>query len=375
MTFSKGVGDTGRISVPLVSKILAELPVHPEDSAVHAGLRYVTDSAPGLTRRRAGAGFAYYDSGGRAVRDAEILRRIHSLVIPPAWTGVWISLSPRGHLQATGRDTRGRKQYRYHPLYRQIRDQTKFGRMIAFAAALPLIRGRVEEDLHLPGLPKRKVVAAVVRLLETTLIRVGNPEYAKDNNSFGLTTLRDRHVEISGHRLYFKFRGKSGQNHGIELTDVRLSRIVKQCKELPGYELFQYIDDAGEVSQVDSGDVNEYLREITGEDFTSKDFRTWAGTLLAARTLVECGACDSITRTKKNIVATIKVVSGQLGNRPATCRKYYIHPAVLDAYSDGVLIGALRHNRAIKMAQSLRASGLTTEELCVMALIRQSLDK
>lgn len=244
--------------------------------------------------------------------------------------------------------------------------------MIAFAAALPPIRKQIEEDLRLPGLPKRKVLGVLVRLLETTFIRVGNLEYAKDNGSFGLTTLRDRHVELSGHKLYFRFRGKSAQEHRVELTDRRLSGIVKQCRDLPGYELFQYVDEEGQVCGIDSGEVNDYLREITGEDFTAKDFRTWAGTLLAARALVECGACTSVTRTKKNIVEAVKRVATRLGNRPATCRKYYVHPAVLDAYANGLLIDTLLDHRSKKMAASLQPWDLNLEELCVVALIQQS---
>lgn len=354
-----------------ISRVLEALPVDPGESAAAAGLRYVSGDVPGILRKKSGRGFTYIDRNGNPIRDPGEIRRIRSLVIPPAWTEVWICPSPRGHLQAVGRDARGRKQYRYHPMYRQVRDQTKFGRMIAFAAALPGIRQQVENDMKLPGLPKRKVVAAVVRLLETTFIRVGNDEYAKENGSYGLTTLRDRHVEISGHKLSFYFRGKSGQVSEIELSDRRLARIVKQCRDIPGYELFQYLDDAGQRCKLDSNDVNEYLRDISGEDFTAKDFRTWAGTLLAVQALAACGASASETEISRNIVDAVKMVAARLGNRPATCRKYYVHPAILDAYSNGVLMEALE--RAGSPAIGGSANGLSVPELCAAALIRQSL--
>ncbi|MCW5980180.1 MAG: DNA topoisomerase IB [Bryobacteraceae bacterium] len=349
------------------------MPVDPVDSAKQAGLRHVSDSSPGIRRKRSGKGFAYIGPDGRAIRDRDELRRIRALAIPPAWTDVWICPAPRGHLQAVGRDARGRKQYRYHARYREVRDATKFGRMAAFAAALPAIRRRVEQDLGRPGLPKEKVLATVVRLLETTLARVGNDEYAKDNNSFGLTTLRDRHVEIEGRRLSFRFKGKSGQEHRLELHDARLARIVKRCRELPGYRLLQYIDEEGGCCDIDSGDVNDYLREISGDDFTAKDFRTWAGTLLAARTLAECGVCRSAAAASKNIVLAVKSVAQRLGNRPATCRKYYVHPVVLDAYAEGILLPALDHRRAIAAAPGAKPSGLSTDELCVLGLIADGL--
>jgi DNA topoisomerase I len=308
------------------------VPIDPYQAARQAGLRYIrTSGGDGITRNKAGSGFKYFDSRGRRIADRAVVKRINSLAIPPAWTDVWICPDPAGHLQAVGRDARGRKQYRYHPQYRQIRDLNKFDRMAAFVDVLPKIRSQVEKDLKLPALPKRKVVATVVRLLETTFIRVGNDEYARENGSFGLTTLRDRHVEIEGQRLKFNFRGKSGMAHEIELTDRRLATIVRQCREIPGYELFQYFDENKEPCRLDSADVNEYLRETTGDDFTAKDFRTWAGTVLAAQALSKCEPCDTQTEIKKNIVGAVESVAQRLGNRPATCRKYYIHPAVPDA--------------------------------------------
>jgi len=315
--------------------------VDPVESAKAAGLRYVTDDEPGIRRRKRGKGFTYVDPQGRTVKEAKELERIRKLAIPPAWTDVWICPRANGHLQATGRDAKGRKQYRYHADWRDVRDETKFGRMIAFGEALPKIRGRVESDLSLRGLPREKVLAAVVKLLETTLIRVGNKEYAKQNNSYGLTTLRDQHVDVSGSKLHFEFRGKSGKEHSVEIQDRRLARIVKQCRDLPGQKLFQYLDDDGVRQSVSSEDVNAYLRETTGEDFTAKDFRTWGGTVLALSALLEIGACESEREASKAVVDVIKRVSGELGNRPAICRKYYVHPVVIETFLEGSLPNAL----------------------------------
>ncbi len=348
-------------------------PADPLQSAVLAGLRYSPARGPGITRRRTGRGFVYLDVDGRLLRDAETVRRIQALVIPPAWTDVWISPQANAHLQAVGRDARGRKQYRYHPGYRKVRDDTKFGRMMAFGAVLPKIRGHVIQDLQVPGLPKRKVQATVVRLLDTTFIRVGNDEYAKGNNSFGLTTLRDRHVQVEGHTLKFAFRGKSGQEHEIELTDLRLARIVKQCRDLPGYQLFQYIGDDGSRYAVDSQDVNNYLREITGEDFTAKDFRTWAGTGLMALALEECGPCETVTARKRSVAAAVKSVARQLGNRPATCRNYYIHPAIVAAYEDGSLFEEF--SKVCPQGNPNDAESLRREEFCILAVIEKYLKK
>lgn len=315
--------------------------VDPVESAKAAGLRYVSDDEPGIRRRKSGKGFSFLDSQGRTVKDPKIIDRIKKLAIPPAWTDVWICSRANGHLQATGRDARGRKQYRYHADWRSVRDETKFGRMIAFGETLPRIRERVDQDLSLRGLPREKVLAAVVKLLETTLIRVGNPEYVKQNNSFGLTTLRNRHVDISGATLRFEFRGKSGQDHSVEIHDRRLARIVRQVRDLPGQKLFQYLDEEGERQSISSEDVNDYLRSTTGEDFSAKDFRTWGGTVLALSALLELGPCETEKEASHAVVEAIKQVSSSLGNRPAICRKFYVHPLVLESYLEGNLMQGL----------------------------------
>ena len=346
-------------------RLVTSLPI---DSAKAAGLRYTTDTRPGIRRVRNGKGFKYVDADGRVVRAGAELGRIRSLVIPPAWVDVWICPDARGHLQATGRDARGRKQYRYHPKWRQVRDETKYDRMIAFAQALPVVRRTTSEHLRPQGLPREKVLATVVQLLEKTLIRVGNGEYAKSNQSYGLTTLRDGHVDVSGERLRFSFRGKSGVGHEIGLTDRRLARIVRQCRDLPGYDLFQYVDEQGKRQTVGSGDVNAYLKEITGEDLTSKDFRTWAGTVLAAEVLRGFAPFRSDAQAKRNIVQTVETVAKRLGNTKAVCRKCYIHPAVLEAYQDRTLAQAAAR-RARKPARGLNA--LTGPETAVLALLHR----
>ena len=343
----------------------------PVESAKVAGLRYVTDEMPGIRRKRAGKGFIYRGPDGQTIRDPKELARFKALGIPPAWTDVWICPNPRGHLQATGRDARGRKQYRYHPRWREVRDETKYERMLAFAQALPHIRRRAEEDLKLPGLPRRKVLATVVRLLEKTLIRVGNEEYARTNKSFGLTTMRDRHVKVEGATLRFSFKGKSGVRHDVEVTDRRLARIVQRSQELPGQELFQYVDDDGQRQTIDSGDVNDYLREISGADFTAKDFRTWAGTVLAAMALQEFEAFDSAAQAKKNVVRAIERVAERLGNTPSVCRKCYVHPIVIDAYLDGSMLETLKDRAEEELAESL--GELDPEEAAVMTLLQQRL--
>jgi DNA topoisomerase-1 len=342
----------------------------PVDSARAAGLRYTSDAVPGITRRKSGNGFTYTLPSGRVLRDPAELHRIRSLVVPPAWQDVWICADARGHLQATGRDARGRKQYRYHPRWREVRDETKYHRLIGFAQILPAVRRRTDADLRRQGLPKEKVVAAVVQLLEKTLIRVGNDEYARQNRSFGLTTLRDGHVEVSGARLTFAFRGKSGVDHEVDLDDRRLARVVKACRDLPGYELFQYLDEDGKRQTVESSDVNEYLRGITGEDFTSKDFRTWAGTVLAAQLLRDFEAFSSDAQAKRNIVQAIEAVAKRLGNTKAVCRKCYIHPAVLETYIDGSMVQTLSQ-RARRMAQ--RAGSLSEAEAAVLGLLQRRL--
>jgi DNA topoisomerase I len=345
----------------------------PAASAQMARLRYVSDATPGIRRKRAGTGFSYRRPDGTLVHNAETLRRIRALAIPPAWTDVWICAIPNGHLQATGRDAKGRKQYRYHPRWRAARDETKYTRLIAFGEALPRIRAQVEKDLKHPGLPREKVLATVVRLLETTLIRVGNEEYVKTNNSYGLTTMRNRHVDVEGAAVRFHFRGKSGIDHRIDINDWRLAAIVTRCKELPGAELFQYIDDDGQRQAIDSGNVNDYLHEITGDDFTAKDFRTWAGTLLAAMALQEFEAFDSEAQAKKNIVQAIERVAARLGNTPSVCRKCYVHPAVLDAYLEGTMLEAVTQRAEQEIVDTL--PGLTPEEGAILALLQQRLTR
>ena len=314
----------------------------PERSARAAGLRYLHDRRPGIRRRRAGGVFRYLDADGAPVADEATLARIRGLAVPPAWQDVWICPSAQGHLQATGRDARGRKQYRYHPRWREARDETKYGRMIAFAKALPAIRRRVSSDLRREGLPREKVLAALVRLLETTYIRVGNVEYARQNDSFGLTTLRERQVRVRGSTLKFRFRGKSGVEHDISLSDARLARIVRHMQDLPGEELFRYVESDGAVRSVESSDVNDYLKSIAGEAFTSKDFRTWAGTLLCARALRRCDPPQSISHARRTVAQAIEGVARKLGNTQAVCRKCYVHPAVIDAYERGQLAELMR---------------------------------
>ena len=348
-----------------------ELITDPIESARAAGLRYVNDHQPGIRRKRVGKHFSYTGLDGKPIRDPAQLERIKALGIPPAWTDVWICPKENGHIQATGRDAKGRKQYRYHQRWREVRDDTKYGRMIAFGQALPGLRARVDEDLKRPGLPREKVLATVVRLLETTFIRVGNSEYAKSNKSYGLTTMRDKHVEISGATVKFHFVGKSGKKHSIDIKDRKLAKIVQKCRDIPGYELFQYIDEHGERQDVDSADVNEYLREITGHDFTAKDFRTWAGTVLASLALQEFEAFDSDAQAKKNVVRAIERVAERLGNTPTICRKCYIHPAVLDSYLDGTLADTLRQRTEQEIADTLGA--LPPEEAAVIGLLQHRL--
>ncbi|HEX6174313.1 MAG TPA: DNA topoisomerase IB, partial [Candidatus Binatia bacterium] len=302
----------------------------------------------------------------------EELQRIKSLAIPPAWREVWICPLRNGHLQATGRDAKGRKQHRYHPRWRQVRDENKYGRILAFAKALPLIRQRVDGDLRLPGLPRDKILATVVRLLETSHIRVGDEEYARQNKSYGLATLRNRHVNVSGSTIRFEFRGKSGVEHALDINDRRLAKIIKRCQDLPGYELFQYIDDDGERRTIDSTDVNDYIRQIAGEDFSTKDFRTWAGTVLAARALREFENAASASESKSNIVHAIESVAKKLGNTKAVCRKCYIHPAVIQSYTDGSLLRALRRRLKEEANDSL---GLDPEEAAVLKLLKAGISQ
>lgn len=338
------------------------------DSARAAGLRYVSDTAPGIRRRKAGRGFFYTDARGERITDQATLQRIRSLVIPPAWTDVWICPRPNGHIQASGRDAKSRKQYLYHPRWREVRDSNKFERMLAFGEALPGIRARVEEDLKKPGLSRERVLATVIRLLETTLIRVGNEEYARTNESFGLTTLRNEHVDVSGSELRFQFRGKSGKECEVGVKDRRLARIVKACQELPDQELFEYRDPNGELRDVTSSDVNDYLREITGQDFTAKDFRTWAATVMAFVALRDCEACGSAAQAKKNVVAAVKAASARLNNTPAVCRKSYIHPAVLETYLDEATRALLHDCPDPELLQAL--DRLDADERAVLSFLR-----
>ena len=343
----------------------------PPAAAKAAGLRYVTDSKPGIRREKDGEGFRYLDARGEPVEDEATLKRIRSLAIPPAWLEVWICPQANGHLQATGRDAKGRKQYRYHPKWRNVRDEVKYERMINFGKALPLIRAEVDRALKLPGLPREKVLATIVYLLEATMMRVGNEEYARTNKSFGLTTLRNRHVKVDGSDVEFRFRGKSGVYHKIHVHDRRLARIIRSSRDLPGQELFQYVDEEGETHSIDSSDVNDYLRTITGEDYTAKDFRTWSGTVLAAMALQEFEKFDSETQAKKNIVRAIESVAEKLGNTPSVCRKCYVHPAVLDAYLEGSVLEALRERTEQQLTEDLHT--LQPEEAAVLAMLQQRL--
>jgi DNA topoisomerase I len=342
----------------------------PEEAAEEAGLRYVDDRGPGIRRRRAGKGWVYLGPDGKRLTDERRITWIKRIAIPPAWTDVWICPVRNGHIQATGRDRRGRKQYRYHPRWREVRDAAKFERLIEFARALPRIRRRAERDLRRRGMPREKVLALVVRLLEETLIRVGNEEYARDNGSFGLSTLRDRHVRDDGGRLRFRFTGKGGKEHEVDVRNRRLARLVRQCQEIPGQMLFQYFDAEGRRQEVTSGDVNDYLRETSGTDFSAKDFRTWAGTVAASLALRDFTTIDSAARRKQVVLRAIERVAKQMGNTPAVCRACYIHPDVVESYLDGTLLDAL----------SARARGagrgvhrLRPEEAAVLGLLQARL--
>lgn len=343
----------------------------PPAAAKAAGLRYVHDDRPGIRRTPAKDGFDYVDAKGQPVEDEATLKRIKSLVIPPAWQDVWICPQANGHLQATGRDARGRKQYRYHPKWRTVRDEVKYERMINFGKALPQIRKEVDRALGLSGLPREKVLATIVYLLEATMMRIGNDEYARENKSYGLTTLRNRHVKIDGSEVEFRFRGKSGVYHDVKVHDRRLARIIQRTRDLPGQDLFEYIGDDGEPHGVDSSDVNDYLREITGEDYTAKDFRTWSGTVLAALALQEFEKVDSEAQAKKNVVRAIESVAEKLGNTPSVCRKCYVHPAVLDAYMDGTMLEGLRALAEETLVEDLH--DLQPEEAAVLAMLQRRL--
>ena len=321
------------------------------EAAEEAGLQYVSDDRPGYARRAKNGEFEYLDTQGKRIRDEQRLLRIKRLAIPPAWTNVWICPSPTGHIQATGRDARRRKQYRYHERWRELRDENKFDRLAAFAKALPKIRRRIAKDLKLRGLPREKVLATVVRLLERTFIRIGNEEYARENKSFGLTTIKNRHVSVRGPHLRFRFRGKSGRQHEVDMTDRRIAKIVSKCQDLPGQDLFQYVSDDGEPRNVTSQDVNDYLREITNENFSAKDFRTWAGTVLAAIALTAQSEFETKKQAKANLKTAICAVARLLGNTAAVCRKCYVHPAILEAYVTRTQIAGL--NQAIKTPENI----------------------
>jgi DNA topoisomerase I len=351
----------------------AEAVVDPRDAAESAGLRYVSDEEPGIRRRKAGKGFSYLKPDGTRVEDAATLDRIRSLAIPPAYTDVWICAQPNGHIQATGRDAKGRKQYRYHPAFREVRESTKYEKMLEFARALPALRTKIDEHMGLRGLPREKVLATVVHLLETTLIRVGNEDYVRQNKSYGLTTLRDPHVRVEGPQLRFQFKGKSGKTWRLQVKDRRVARIVKACQDLPGQDLFQYLDENGESQSVTSADVNAYLKEITGSDVTAKDFRTWAGTVLAALALKEFETFDNEAKAKKNIRAAIETVASRLGNTPTICRKCYVHPEVFTSYLEGQLLLEIRDEVESELRDNL--SGLKPEEAAVLTLLAARLNR
>jgi DNA topoisomerase-1 len=345
----------------------------PEQAAADAGLRYVSDDQPGYRRKRNGEDFDYFDMESKPIRDEQRQLRIKRLAIPPAWTNVWICPSSNGHIQATGRDARRRKQYRYHERWREVRDENKYEKMVLFGKALSKIRKQVEEDIVLPGLPRNKVLATVVQLLERTFIRVGNEEYARDNKSFGLTTMRDHHVEVKGSKLRFRFRGKSGVQHEVDMTDRHIAKIISKLQDIPGQELFQYVDDDDEVHDVTSQDVNDYLQEITNEDFTAKDFRTWAGTVMAAIALQAVGAFETKKQAKANIKSAITAVSKLLGNTPAICRKCYIHPVVLETYLSGDSIEGLKQRA--KDALENEAIDLRESEAAILKFLQARLEK
>ena len=353
----------------------AEVALDPRAAARAAHLHYVHDGKPGYTRRAGPDGPVYLDPDGVVVTDEAVVARLRKLAVPPAYTDVWFCRDSRGHLQAVGRDARGRKQYRYHPDWRAIRDEAKYGKMLVFGEKLPILRAQVAKDLALPGLPRAKVLATVVALLEKTMMRIGNDEYAKTNKSFGLTTLRSRHAKVRGSALVLDFRAKHGIQQHVELKDRRLAGIVARLQDLRGQELFQYVDADGVQHDISSHDVNEYLQEVTGEEITAKDFRTWAATNLAALALHEFEQFDSTAKAKKNVLRAIETVSKLLGNTPAICRKCYIHPRIFDGYLDGSLADALKHRADAALAHEPgTGQGLTAEEIAVMAFLSRSLE-
>ena len=358
------------------TKIVADLPSledakDPEKSAQRAGLHYVHDDTPGITRRRAGKGFSYRDLKGKTIKDEAVRERINKLAIPPAYKEVWICPDPDGHIQATGLDEKGRKQYRYHPRWSEVRDEAKFTRLIAFAHALPAIRKRTDADLRKRSLSREKVLAAIVQLLEKTAIRVGNEEYARQNETYGLTTMENRHVEVEGKTVHFEFTGKSHKDHEIDLKDAKLAKVVEQLQDLPGQSLFQFVDSDGQTHNISSGDVNDYLHEIAGEHFTAKDFRTWAGTVAASLALQEFEEFSDKGTAAQNVVEAVKVVAEKLGNTPAVSRRSYIHPAVIEAYFDGDMLDSMQQKVEEELSDNL--AGLKPEEAAVLGLLQQKL--
>jgi DNA topoisomerase-1 len=343
-----------------------------KDAAESAGLSYASTDDPGIIRRRAGQGFSYRDPDGKDINDKAVVARIRALAIPPAWEKVWICVDPNGHIQAAGYDARGRKQYRYHAKFREMREGVKYEHMIAFADALPSLRQKVKKDMSTPGMGRRKILATVVNLLETTMIRVGNGSYAKENKSYGLTTLLNRHVKVDGSELKFHFKGKSGKEWRLSVRDRRIAKIVKNCQELPGQHLFQYIDEDGKRQAVTSADVNDYLKEVSGANITAKDFRTWTGTVLAAMALGELEKADSKARAKKNVTRAVEHVASMLGNTPTICRKCYIHPDVVDAYLDGNLLLEVQKNIDQQLSQDMEA--LRPEEAAVLSFLRARIE-
>jgi DNA topoisomerase-1 len=345
----------------------------PQDAAETAGLTYVNDEEPGIRRKKVGKGFYYISSQGAKVEDQKELSRIRKLAVPPAWTDVWICANPNGHIQATGRDARGRKQYRYHAAFREVRESTKYEHMVELAKSLPAIRRKLAEHMALKGIPREKVLATIVHLLETTLIRVGNDSYAKENKSYGLTTLKNNHVAVNGAQLKFHFKGKSGKTWRLQVTNRRVAKVVRACQDLPGQELFQYMEDGGVLRDVTSADVNAYLKEITQRDITAKDFRTWHGTVLAALALQEVQTFDSKAAFKKNVKAAIERVASRLGNTATICRKCYVHPEILQAYAEGELM--LQVKAGIEDELRNDPPKLTPEEAAVLALLEARLSR
>lgn len=346
-----------------------DLQQNPELAAKVAGLKYVTDSQAGFTRKKKGKSFQYLDLDGKPLKSERHLKRIQALVIPPAWKDVWICGNENGHLQATGFDERGRKQYKYHAEWSQLRNETKFSKMILFSEKLPLIRKRIQKDLKLSGLPRNKVLAAIVQIMDQTMIRIGNEEYAKENESFGLTTIRNRHAQVQGHKARFRFKGKSGKFHDVEIEDRRIAQIIRKCQELPGQELFGYEADDGSYVDVSSSDVNDYLREITNENITAKDFRTWGGTVQAAQVLQCAGPHQTKTELKKQILSAVRSTAEHLRNTPTVCRKYYIHPCVFESYENGNLF---KIYSSCQKSSAKAAKGLFKEEVFAVRLLKKA---